>query len=241
MRIEETCFYLVRSGAYYLISTEPSLNLVIKNGLDLVRDTAVTEELEDRIQRLFGGRQFFEPKFFVNEPAKVDDQLGKPKLVIMHFNDTVARAGQTAPPEGVRDIFLQTGALREPRKLLNDLVFLVADAGEVERMRLKAREYLALRLLVQEADRGAGGSLNLSEGQRDTLKKRKEETELFLKVAIALAYRHLFVPTAPRDTPGRVSQPSLRHIMLRSTDAAISARLETRRVRRSEPPQILTR
>jgi len=214
--LEETCFYFVRSGPYFVVSTEPSLNLVVKNAQDIVRQTAIKEELEDRIDRLFGSRRFFEPRLFANEPSKVPDDTGKPKLTVIHFNDATAKATQGSPPPEVAAMYGQSGSQGKPRLYPNNVVFLVADAAEIEKMQLKTREFLALQSLTA-AGSVSQVALNLSPTQRNALEGRKKECDLYAKVAIALAYRHLYVPSARRT-----ESSSLRHLVLRATEVDVT-------------------
>ena len=219
--LEETCFYFVRSGPYFVLSTEPSLNLVVKNAQDLVRDTIVREELEDRVIRLFGGRQFFEPCIFANEPSKVPDDTSKPKLVVIHFGDATAKLNQGSPPPDVLTIYTQSGSQGKPRLYRNNLVFLVADYAEVDRMKVKIREYLALKSLLTPSGAGASGSLALSPTQRETLETRRKECDLYAKVSIVLSYRHIYVPSTSKEAPS-----GLRHLVIRATDADVTSRLK---------------
>jgi hypothetical protein len=214
--LEETCFYFVRSGPYFVVSTEPSLNLVVKNAQDIVRQTAIKEELEDRIERLFGSRRFFDPRLFANEPSKVPDDTGKPKLVVIHFNDATAKTGQSSPPSEVASMYAQSGSQGKPRLYPNNVVFLVADVAEIDKMQVKTREFLALKSLTTMGV-GPQLALNLSPTQRDALEGRKKECDLYAKVAIALAYRHLYVPSARRS-----DSSSLRHLVLRATEVDVT-------------------
>jgi hypothetical protein len=74
------------------------------------------------------------------------------------------------------------------------VVFLVADADQVERMIEVAQRYKAIQRIITEPDRLA----EFNKEQVGKLKKMAEAAELDLRVAITKAYRHLYYP---RPTP----------------------------------------
>lgn len=224
---EETCFYMVRQGSTYAFNTEPNLNKLIEGAKDAVEQTKVLHELEDRIRQLYAGKQYFSPVMFANEPSKVSDDTEKPKLVVMHFSDCSIKAKSAKIPDDVRRIYETKGTQETPRIYANNLAFLVADSEQIDRMRLKGTEYLALCQLNEDLESGASYLSGISQGQKDRLKRLKQESELFLKIAIIVCYRHLVVPTVQADLEQPRGRRPLRIMTMRVSDSEAKSMVET--------------
>jgi len=78
------------------------------------------------------------------------------------------------------------------RTYKNNVMFLVADEDQVERMVEVSQRYLAAQRIVGDADR----MQQFNNEQADKLKKMTEAAELDLRVAITKAYRHFYYPSA---------------------------------------------
>lgn len=194
--LEETSFYLVKHGSIYAFDTEPNLNKIIHKYIrDVEGSATVIEELEDRIKKIYGGKKYFQPCVFANHPSKVADDTESPKLVIMHFNDCQAHRRMSKPPVEVREICNKQGSLGSPRVFSNNLVFLLVDDQEIEKMMVSATSYLALKRLMKDYNQSAPGLMNITKRQVEVIKEKLQKSELFLKIAVVVAYRHLFVPT----------------------------------------------
>lgn len=226
---EETCFYMVRQGSAYAFHTEPNLNKVIEGAKDAVERTKVAAELEDRIRSLYGGRQYFAPVFFANEPGKVSDDTDKAKLVVMHFNDCTIKSKSVKLPGEVRGIFEKQGTQGAPRVFANNLLFLIANEQETERMMLKGTEYLALKQLGDDLEAGVPSLASISQNQRDRLKKLRQESELYLKIAVVVCYRHIVVPSAQADLEDDKPRRPLRLLTMRVTDSEAKSVLESKK------------
>lgn len=219
--IEDRCFYLEKRGSTYAFLTEPNLNKIIEEAKQTVEGTLVLNECERRIEQIFGARRYFEPKIFSRSPAEVPDDTGKPKLVLLHYDDCETSGGTTRIPELVQSIYEKAGSLGAPRVFMNNLLFLVADKDEKEEMSVKARNYLALKKLCDDMIEGAPGLQSLSKNQQDKLKEKQQGSELFLKVAVILAYKHYFIPTVQKNLEDINSKRPLRKISARITDADV--------------------
>ena len=105
------------------------------------------------------------------------------------------------PPDLVVKLFEHKGSLEEYRTYKNNLVFLVADVDQVERMIEVAQRYLAVHRIISDQER----MTEFNKDQVGKLKKMAEAAELDLRVAITKAYRHLYYPSA--DAPQEEQQP----------------------------------
>jgi len=191
--LEKKCWYMDFDGAHYRFKTEPSINKIIADETDNYTKAEAKQELAQRIMNYYAERHF-KPVYFPEGPEGVDDDTGKPKLVIIHFDSETVNASQSQafddPPQLVKRIFERAGSQNAFRNNQNNLIFLVANSNEVDPMIEKAREYKALLILNTE-DR----LKDFNKDQRKDLKNRKEAAELDLKVRVVSAYRHLFYPS----------------------------------------------
>lgn len=223
-RLEDTCFYFVRAGSTYTFRSEPNLNRIIDNATKAVEQTKVQYELEERIQKVFGSRHFFQPLFFPVNPSDIPDDTGKPKLAIMHFNDCKTQGKLKALPL-VESLFQKMGTQGKPRIFANNVVFLLADEAQLENMKYKAIEYLAINALCDDLAKGAPGLMNINESQQQTLKEKRKTSELWLKVATIVAYKHVFVPVIQTTLEEVSSRYPLRHLNIRATDTEVAKRV----------------
>ena len=115
---------------------------------------------------------------------------------MIHYDAVSVKATDaTPPPDLMLKLFEHKGSLEEYRTYKNNVVFLVADADQVERMIEVAQRYLAVHRIVSDQDR----MTEFNKEQAGKLKKMAEAAELDLRVAITKAYRHLYYPSA--DAP----------------------------------------
>lgn len=92
----DRAFFLHFDGHRYRFSTEPSLAAVINQERALVGRASAKAELDRRIRTIWK-KGAFEPVFFPAEPSGVDDTLGRPRLVVLHY-DAVSMTGEGSPP-----------------------------------------------------------------------------------------------------------------------------------------------
>lgn len=221
--LEDKCFYLVKHGTSYSFNTEPNLNQVIERAKGMVEGAQVLREIETRVSQVYGGQKFFRPCVFANEPSKVPDDTEKPKLVVVHWHEATTR-GSMKEPELVIRIFHESGTQGKPRIFANNLVFLLVDDEEKEAMEVKAREFLALKNLHKDIEENAPSVSVLSPAQRAKIKEKRNEAELYLKVAIVVAHKHLFVPTTQKDLESSQGRRPLRKLTTRVTDTEVKER-----------------
>ncbi len=189
-RLADKAWFLEYDGHRYRFKTEPSINKIIADETVQVGPSKGKAEIEGRI-RLIWKKGYFRPVYFPVEAADVDDDADLPKLAIMHFDAVKVKADEAAPPDLVRKIYEYTGTLESFRAYQNNVIFLVADADQVENMVEVARRYLAIGRIVGDAGRMA----EFNKEQQDKLRKAKDAAELDVRIAITKAYRYLYYPT----------------------------------------------
>ena len=193
-RLYEKAWFLEYDGYKYRFKTEPSLNKIIDDEMGAVGGSRAKQEIDGRVRKIWRSG-YLKPAYFPNVPADVDDDAGKPKLAIVHYDAIKIDAATTAPPDLVRKIYEHAGAMESFRNYQNNVLFLVADADQVEHMVRVARRYLAISRITERPER----MREFNEEYQKKLRKMGEAAELEVRVAITKAYRFLFYPTA--DAP----------------------------------------
>jgi predicted AAA+ superfamily ATPase len=193
------CWFLHWDGHRYRFKTEPSLEKVVQDELGMVGRTKAKAELDERIRRIWK-KGVVEPEAFPAEAAGLDDDAGAPKLAIIHYDAATTSAGAAAPPDLVAKLFNHAGTLEGYRTYKNNVLFLVADEDQVERMVDVAQRYLAVRRIASDTDRMS----EFNEEQRKRLKAMQDTAELDVRIAITRTYRWLYYPStdAPRSAGG---------------------------------------
>lgn len=193
------CWFLHWDGHRYRFKTEPSLEKVVQDELGMVGRTKAKAELDERIRRIWK-KGILAPEAFPAEAAGLDDDAGAPKLAIIHYDAATTSAGAGSPPDLVAKLFNHAGTLEGYRTYKNNVLFLVADEDQVERMVDIAQRYLAVRRIASDTDRMS----EFSDEQRKRLKSMQEAAELDVRIAVTRAYRWLYYPStdAPRSAGG---------------------------------------
>jgi hypothetical protein len=194
-RLIDRCWFFDYDGLRYRFKTEPSLRKIVDDEMGLVGKIKAKSELDERIQKVWK-KSVFDPEYFPHEAANVDDDAQLPKLVVLHYDAaSVKGADASTPPDLVLKLFEHKGSMEEYRTYKNNLVFLVADADQVDRMVDVAQGYLAVRRIITDPER----MQEFNKAQAEKLKQMGEAAELDLRVAITKCYRHLYYPSA--DAP----------------------------------------
>ncbi|MGI6458648.1 MAG: ATP-binding protein [Candidatus Hydrogenedentales bacterium] len=193
------CWYLHWDGFRYRFKTEPSLEKVIQDELSMVGRVKAKGELDSRIRKVWK-KTALKPVYFPSEAAELEDDAREPKLVILHYDAATSAASASAPPELVTKLFDHAGSMDGYRTYKNNVVFLVADVDQVERMVDIVQRYLAICRIIGDSDR----MQDFTDEQRKKLKGMQESAELDVRVATTRAYRYLYYPSsdAPKRTGG---------------------------------------
>lgn len=193
-RLYARAWFLEFDGFRYRFKTEPSLNKIVDDEMGSVTITRAKQEIETRMRTVW--RQgFLKPEFFPSVPGDIDDDAGKPKLSILHFDALHIGAADSEPPDLVRRLAQFAGASESFRNYQNNILFLVADRDQVEQMVNETRRYLGIERITSSAER----MREFNEDHQKKLREMRQAAELTVRVAITKAYRYLFYPTA--DAP----------------------------------------
>ena len=199
--LEDRCWFIEFDGNNYRFKTEVGLNKLIADEAQAIPVTKAKQELEDRIRSVWK-KGTLHPVYFPSEASEVDDDAGDPKLVVLHFDAATATEtdeGQLAP-ELVLRLFDHAGSMEGYRSYKNNVVFLVADADQVDHLVEQMRKYLAVNRIVGNSDRMA----EFNKDQKEKLTNARNAAELDVRVAITRTYRFLYYPTedAPKKCRG---------------------------------------
>jgi uncharacterized protein DUF499 len=191
-RLIDRCWFFDYDGLRYRFKTEPSLRKIVDDEMGLVGKIKAKAELDERIQKVWK-KGVLNPLYFRGEAAEVDDDAQPPKLVVLHYDAANVKATDAAaPPDLVLKLFEHKGSMEEYRTYKNNLVFLVADEDQIDRMVDVAQSYLAIRRILTDPER----LQEFNKPQAEKLKQMGEAAELDLRVSITKCYRHLYYPSA---------------------------------------------
>lgn len=194
-------WFMEYDGYRYRFKTEPSLNKIVKDEMDMVGQTRAKREIDERIPGIWKSG-FLRPRYSPASPADIEDDADKPKLAIVHYDALSIRANQNEPPDMIRHLYEYKGISESFREYRNNMLFLVADLDQVEQMVEVSRRYLAIKRITDSPER----MREFNQEYQKQLRKMGESAELEVRVAITKAYRYLFYSSA--DAP--VSHAGLR-------------------------------
>ncbi|GIW50768.1 MAG: hypothetical protein KatS3mg081_0123 [Gemmatimonadales bacterium] len=197
--LERIAYHLEYEGERWRFQPEPSLNKMIADEANYVGVSQAKRILDERIRGIWQSGTFDVVRF-PSEPSSVPDDAGRPKLVIVHYDAAQAQEEDEFPPDLVRRLYQEAGTSGGHRVFQNNVLFLVADGGQVDRMVQAARFWKAVERLASDPGRQAGFTAE----QRRRLRERRDESELALRVAIHRCYRFLYLPSgdAPQKAAG---------------------------------------
>jgi hypothetical protein len=199
-RFQEKSAYLDdRPGSPLRFLTEANLTQIIERQTQLCDPTTVRGELNDRI-----GKTYLVGEFELNKfPAmagEVPDEVGggKPLLVLLSYDSVSIGSLVEQVPELVGRVHKHVGSdERGFRKLLNNLVFLVADEGRLGDMRRSIMRGLALVELVKPER-----LKDMAPHQQQKLREEQQKSYSATNLAIQQCYRHIFYPSPGRSGGG---------------------------------------
>lgn len=190
-RLYDTGWHFDYDGRRYRFRPEPSLNKLVSDEMAMVGKVRAKEELDERIQKVWK-KGTFKPIYFPTEAADVDDDSNEPKIAVIHYDAATCEVADEVAPELVLKIFEHAGTQEGYRRYKNNVLFLVADKGQVDRMVDIVQRYLAIQRIVSEPAR----IKEFNQEQQKKLKKMREAAELDVRVATTKAYRFLFYPSS---------------------------------------------
>jgi hypothetical protein len=192
--VERSAYLDDRTGVPLRFLTEANLNMLIRLQEDRVDPESTREHLSDQIHRTFSGKTF-ELRLFPGGPVDLPDEVGdgRPWLAVISYDAEAIPSDRIYVPPLVEEMFRKTGSMGNFRQFENNVVFVVADRGERDRMKELMRRRLALEAMRQPE------MLNqLADYQQTKLQELYRKSELELAVGIARCYRHIFYPSRLR-------------------------------------------
>ncbi len=195
-RLYERAWFLEYDGYKYRFKTEPSLNKIIDDEVGSVNVTRAKQEIDARIRAIWRAG-YLKPEYFPATPDGVDDDAGKPKLAIIHYDALKIDAAALEPPDLIRKMAAYAGLTESFRTYQNNVLFLVADGDQTEQMVAETRRYLAIERITTSTER----MREFNDEHQKKLREMKQTAELNVRIAITKAYRYLFYPTndAPKE------------------------------------------
>lgn len=193
-RLYACAWFLEYDGFRYRFKTEPSLNKIVDDEMGSVTTTRAKQEIDARVRSIWKAG-YLKPIYFPATTADVDDDAGKPKLAILHYDALKIDAATTEPPEMIRKMAEYSGIAESFRNYQNNALFLVADGDQVDLMVSETRRYLALERLTGSGER----MREFTDEHQKKLREMKQAAELNVRIAITKAYRYLYYPTS--DAP----------------------------------------
>jgi hypothetical protein len=169
---------------------EPSINKIVSEEKEQVGRGEAKDDLRSRRDTIFADKVF---KLIPSpeSPGDVDDVAEPVALCLIDFDEDTVKASTDDPPAVVERIFNNTGESGKFRTFRNRLLFLVANRHELERAIANAREYRAIKNILNSPNRLE----DLSESQQKQLKDKAGNMDLNVRVSLTNAYRHLFYPS----------------------------------------------
>lgn len=193
-RLYACAWFLEYDGYKYRFKTEPSLNKIIDDEVGSVNTTRAKQEIDARIRTIWRAG-YLKPVYFPATPADVDDDAGKPKLAIIHYDALKIDADVSEPPDLIRKMAEYAGITEAFRNYQNNVLFLVADKDQTEQMVSETRRYLAIERITGSSER----MREFNDDHQKKLREMKQTAELNVRIAITKTYRYLFYPTS--DAP----------------------------------------
>lgn len=207
-QLETGCWHYYYDASRYRFQTEPNPRKIIEDERSSIAPSMVREELEHRVKTTYASAGAVKTTVFPSGPAAIEDRP-ELQLAVMHFDDLTVTGRNASPPPGVlidlRDTYGVGGANRTNR---NGLMFLVADADQVEPMREAVRYHLAAQRVVADSERMQQYAPEVQKKLRAIAHTSANDA----RVSITRCYRHLYYPKADR------ANDHLRHHELSLTD-----------------------
>ena len=137
-RLLAQAWFLEFDSFRYRFKTEPSLNKIVDDETALVTTTRAKGEIDSRIRAIWRSG-LLKSIYFPATPAEVDDDAGKPKLVIMHYDALRLRAAETDPPDLLPGIAQYAGQSESFRVYQNNCLLYTSCCSSPSRPRWMTR------------------------------------------------------------------------------------------------------
>jgi hypothetical protein len=189
--LAERAWHLDYDGSRYRFLTEPNANAIVAEEARNIPNSQVSQELEDRIRKAFPDDGPVKARFGPTGPVDVPNEARLQLVVIHHDDATITARNATDIPDRVVEIREHAGSAGGFRTYRNGVVFLVADADQVQSMKDRLRFAMATQRIATSPDRLS----QFSPEVRKKIETLADTAALETKVAIARCYSHLYYPT----------------------------------------------
>jgi len=215
--VKESLYLDDRPGAPMRFMVEANLEQMIRRQMKEIEAGEVRADLNVRIKHLFGmSNGPFNLCPFPAGAYEVPDEANdeRPWLVVLGYEEYALGSDPSTVPPIVEEVFQFKGHDQKFRIFRNNLVFVVADARQVENMRTNVRRALALKEM-QKPEIKSG----LADYQQKRLESQSHESAMKVAEAILHCYRHLFYPSS---IPMQGSKQPLAHSVIEFAQASAS-------------------
>lgn len=216
----------VQAGLYFFYK-EPTLAKIIQDEVGKVNPNDVRGSIYKRAQTLYERGNYFKTCTWPEDLQAVPDDQSLKLVVLDYRTDSVEPPSKVSPK---RALELWENTTRGPRTYKNTVFFVVADGTRIDRMNKVAREYLAVRNIIDSPQTYS----SLSDEQRKKLVQKQKQSELEFSISIADTYRFVFVPRNGGLLPIELQPKEIGDIEVESRQKIIYERLKTH-----HPPKVV--
>ena len=190
--------HLYRDADNYWFSPQPTLN---KLAADRARDVS-NEQADQRIIELLREEQrgragFPRAHAAPDNPTDIDDRRSTALIILPPSAPHDASAGPKSPAAAAAGETIERRGSGQ-RRYRNALIFVAADASNVEAARENARRERAWRSILADADLRE----NLTQAQANDAETQAERSREALRQSVRGAWVHVLYPAPPEDRAG---------------------------------------
>ena len=221
--LAKSAWYLAEeTGERWRFVTEEQPAKIVDSEARNVPNTAVADQVDDLIERIFASDAGVTAVHFPATPADVSESADELRLVVMHHNELQVSAADATPPSSkLVQLLEKTGAAEKIRTNRNTVCFLVADQDNSETMLNRVKTTIAVERIVDDASRMAGFADTVQKKLRNLANSAKLET----RIAVTRCYKHLYYPRADK------ANSNLNHVELPpATQGDVASGSHTRKV-----------
>jgi hypothetical protein len=188
---ERVCWHLSSDGARWRFHVEPNINAILEEEKGNVQNTRVATVLDDALGKAFGNDGGATTVLYPTGPASVPDASELRVAVIDPNQRTVLGRDADTPDALLVEILNTVGQSKAPRRYRNSVVFVVADASQIEALRDRVRALIAADAIAMDAIRMA----QFSDDVRKKIEAYQKNAHLEVRVAITRCFKHVYYPT----------------------------------------------
>ncbi len=199
-RLAESATYLYRDGNRYWYSTQPTVTKLAEDRAELLKrePDKVVQEITARLQALLKGDNggFSRVHVLPHSPQDVPDEFDA-RLVVLGVKQAYSRDAGCPAEAAAQEILESRGA--GTRMYRNTLVFLAADAANLEDLEVAVCSFLAWKSITDESE-----SLNLTLSQIKQAEAQRDAAATTVGALFPETYQRLLVPTQKKEAEAPV-------------------------------------